>query len=115
MPAEAGPIYAAARRRPRSPPVKYTNGVEAIEFMPPFLSRLQAGSSARRPSGLHSRLKSAMRLFALLKRLRAGGEDSHFRPVRGVRRRRSAPPDLGRPSAPSSLLRRLQRRPPGPR
>ena len=42
VPAEAADIYSAARLRPRSPPVKFTNGVEVIEYMSSLLKRLRA-------------------------------------------------------------------------
>ena len=45
VPAEAADIYLAAHLRPRSPPVKFTNGVEVIEYMSSLLARLRASAS----------------------------------------------------------------------
>ena len=112
VPAEAGPLYSAARLRPRSPPVKYISGVEAIEFMPPYLARLlaAAASTEGQPPSSQPPLSASS---SLLKRLRASVSETETPPAQRAAFVSAVPPALhaslttGTP-APSSLLSRLQ-------
>ena len=107
VPAEAATLYTAARLRPRSAPVKFTNGVEAIEYMPSYLARLSAAATSCDSSAPPHPVERPPASVALLKRLREAADEAG-RPPPALA---TLPPSLllsAAPSAPSALLHRLQ-------
>ena len=113
VPAEAGLLYAAARLRPRSPPVKYIYGVESLQYMPPYLARLLAAAASAEEAASPHLPPPPPASSALLKRLRAAAGDDEPRPsprtAPGLVPSAALHPTLtnGAP-AHSSLLSRLQ-------
>ena len=107
VPAEAATLYTAARLQPRSAPIKYTNGVEAIEYMPSYMARLSAAAASTSHPACPHPAELPPTSVALLKRLRAGADVADTPPPSRAAPSPSLLPSAA-PSPPSALLHRLR-------